>query len=135
MIGIEFVKDNPFTTYPATLDVERIQQVLTNFVINAVKFTQEGHIRLGYREQDGGLYFYCEDTGRGIPKDKQTSIFKRFVKLDEFVQGTGLGLAVCKSIAMRMGGRIGVDSEGLGHGSTFWMWIPERTRPTGAVYS
>lgn len=122
--AIAFIKDNPYTTYPVSLDVERIQQVLTNFVINAIKFTESGHIRLGYREQDGGLYFYCEDTGRGIPKDKQSSIFQRFVKLDEFVQGTGLGLAVSKSIAARMGGRIGVNSEGLGHGSTFWIWIP-----------
>jgi len=122
--NISFIKDNPYTTYYTTLDTGRIQQVLTNFVINASKFTESGHIRLGYRERDGGLYFFCEDTGCGIPKDKQDIIFERFVKLDEFVQGTGMGLAICKSIVERMGGRIGVDSEGEGRGSTFWMWVP-----------
>ena len=122
--NITCIKDNPYTTYNTTLDTGRIQQVLTNFVINASKFTERGHIRMGYREQDGGLYFYCEDTGRGIPKDKQDVIFDRFVKLDEYVQGTGMGLAICKNIAESMGGRIGVDSEGEGKGSTFWMWVP-----------
>ena len=77
--NITCIKDNPYTTYNTTLDTGRIQQVLTNFVINASKFTERGHIRMGYREQDGGLYFYCEDTGRGIPKDKQGVIFDRFV--------------------------------------------------------
>ena len=84
---------------------------------------------MGYRYYEGddqqpGLYIYCEDTGTGIPKEKQASIFERFVKLDEFVQGTGLGLAISKSIVERCGGTIGVTSEGLGHGSTFWCQIP-----------
>ena len=95
---------------------------------NAVKYTKQGHIRVGYRkeEREGkeGLYIYCEDTGTGIPKDKQASVFERFVKLNEFVQGTGLGLSICKSIAERCGGQIGIDSEGDGHGSTFWIWVP-----------
>ena len=122
--GVSFIKENPCTTLPTCLDIGRIQQVVTNFVINAVKYTKEGHIKVGYRLKDGGLYIYCEDTGAGIPKEKQASVFERFVKLNEFVQGTGLGLSICKSIAERCGGRIGVDSEGLGHGSTFWIWIP-----------
>jgi signal transduction histidine kinase len=71
-----------------------------------------------------GLYLYCEDTGTGIPKDKQASVFERFVKLNDYVQGTGLGLSICKSIAERCNGRIGVESKGEGHGSTFWIWIP-----------
>ena len=122
--GVEFQKDNPYPTFPAVLDRGRIQQVLTNFVTNAVKYTHEGHIRVGYREQDGGIYFYCEDTGAGIPKDKQASVFERFVKLNDFVQGTGLGLSICKTIVERCGGHIGVNSEGEGKGSTFWFWTP-----------
>ncbi len=122
--GVEFIKDNPYTTFTATLDTGRVQQVLTNFVTNAVKYTHQGHIRVGYREQKNGIYFYCEDTGAGIPKDKQASVFERFVKLNDFVQGTGLGLSICQAIADRCGGDIGVTSEGEGHGSTFWFWIP-----------
>lgn len=122
--GISFEKDNPYDTFTTTLDIGRLQQIITNFVTNAVKFTKQGHIRLGYRYERYGLYIYCEDTGMGIPKEKQSLIFERFVKLDEYSQGTGLGLNICKSIAERCGGRIGVNSEGLGHGSTFWVWIP-----------
>lgn len=121
---VQFWKDNPYKSFVTTIDPGRIQQVLTNFLTNAVKFTKEGHIRLGYRYQDDGLYLFCEDTGAGIPKDKQQIVFNRFVKLDEFVQGTGMGLAICKSIAESCGGKIGVDSEGAGKGSTFWLWIP-----------
>ena len=123
--GIPFIKDNPYTTFPAVLDKGRIQQVLTNFTTNAVKYTKTGHIKVGYHEQDGGIYLYCEDTGAGIPKEKQNAVFERFVKLDDFVQGTGLGLSICKSIAERCNGRIGVTSEGEGKGSTFWLWIPK----------
>ncbi len=121
---VQFWKDNPYKSFVTTIDPGRIQQVLTNFLTNAVKFTKEGHIRLGYRYQDDGLYLFCEDTGAGIPKDKQQIVFNRFVKLDEFVQGTGMGLAICKSIAESCGGKIGVDSDGAGKGSTFWLWIP-----------
>lgn len=127
--GVEFIKDNPYDTFPATLDKGRIQQVLTNFTTNAVKYTHQGHIKVGYREQDGGIYFYCEDTGAGIPKEKQASVFERFVKLNDFVQGTGLGLSICKAIAERCGGKIGVTSEGEGHGSTFWLWTPRNITP------
>ncbi len=121
---VKFLKENPYDTFVTSLDIGRVQQVLTNFVTNAVKFTERGHIRIGYRYKRHGLYIYCEDTGKGIPKDKQQKIFERFVKLDEFVQGTGMGLAICKSIAERMGGEIGIESEGEGKGSLFWMWIP-----------
>ena len=131
--GVEFIKDNPYASFHTSLDKGRIQQVLTNFTTNAVKYTHEGHIKVGYRQEarsvnDGqsqnGLYFYCEDTGAGIPKEKQASVFERFVKLNDFVQGTGLGLSICKAIAERCGGEIGLTSEGEGHGSTFWLWIP-----------
>ena len=127
--GVEFIKDNPYDTFPVVLDIGRIQQVLTNFTTNAVKYTHQGHIKVGYREQDNGVYFYCEDTGAGIPKEKQASVFERFVKLNDFVQGTGLGLSICQAIAERCGGKIGVTSEGEGHGSTFWFWTPRQITP------
>lgn len=140
--NIQFIADNPYETFYTIIDKGRMQQVITNFVTNAVKYTHKGHIRIGYRYQRGpdeekrhGIYMYCEDTGSGIPKDKQDSVFERFVKLNDFVQGTGLGLSICKSIAMRCDGQIGVISEGLGHGSTFWIWVPcerlEEQTPTG----
>ena len=132
--GVEFIKDNPYDHYVTTLDKGRVQQILTNFTTNAVKYTHEGHIKVGYRyerrmtlDEQGeadGLLFYCEDTGAGIPKEKQASVFERFVKLNDFVQGTGLGLSICQAIADRCNGHIGVTSEGEGHGSTFWMWLP-----------
>ena len=146
---VQFVADNPYDTLPTYLDTRRVQQVVTNFVTNAVKYTTEGHIKVGYRlatcPADGvapangdaaspagqGLYIYCEDTGTGIPKEKQASVFERFVKLNDYVQGTGLGLSICKSIASRANGRIGVRSEGEGHGSTFWLWIPCEVRNAG----
>ena len=126
---VQFIKENPYKTFKTHLDKGRIQQIITNFVTNAVKYTKEGHIKVGYRyceneSQQFGLYIYCEDTGTGIPKEKQASVFERFVKLNDFVQGTGLGLAISKSIVERCGGTIGVTSEGPGHGSTFWCWIP-----------
>ena len=121
--NVQFIKENPYETLLTHLDTGRITQVIINFVTNAVKYTQEGHIRVGYRIQDNGLYLYCEDTGTGIPRDKCEKVFDRFVKLNDYVQGTGLGLSICKAIAERCNGKIGVDSE-VGQGSTFWMWIP-----------
>jgi PAS domain S-box-containing protein len=120
---VEFIKDNPYGELNTILDQARINQVITNFVTNAVKYTHQGHIKVGYRQQDNGLYIYCEDTGAGIPKEQCEKVFERFVKLNDYVQGTGLGLAICKSIAEKCGGKIGVDSE-IGQGSTFWIWIP-----------
>lgn len=122
--NVQFIADNPLPSFIINVDSGRIQQVLINFVTNAVKYTQEGHIKVGYAQRDGGLYIYCEDTGAGIPKEAQQKVFERFVKLNDYVQGTGLGLSICKAIAERCHGKIGVDSEGEGKGSTFWMWIP-----------
>ena len=121
---VEFIKDNPCETLPAHLDPGRIQQVITNFVTNAVKYTQQGYIKVGYAKQDDGIRIYCEDTGAGIPKEDQKKVFERFVKLNDYVQGTGLGLSICKAISEKCGGRIGVESEGEGKGSTFWIWVP-----------
>ena len=131
-LGVEFIKDNPYDTLPIKVDVERVSQVITNFLTNAVKYTHQGHIKLGYRteirtvegQQREGLYAYCEDTGAGISPEAQQKIFERFFKVDDFVQGTGLGLSICKAFTDACHGDIGVISEGKGKGSVFWMWIP-----------
>jgi signal transduction histidine kinase len=129
--GVEFQAENPYEVLQTRLDSDRINQVITNFVTNAVKYTHQGHIRIGYRleERRGqhGVYVYCEDTGSGIPKDKHKAIFERFVKLNDYVQGTGLGLPICKAIVEKCGGEIGLESE-VGQGSTFWFWIPVEVR-------
>lgn len=101
----------------------RLLQVVSNLINNAIKFTEKGKITFGYKWQEDRLYFYVSDTGTGIPKEKQNEIFRRFVKLDSFKHGTGLGLSICQLIVARLKGEIGVDSE-LGKGSTFWFTIP-----------
>jgi len=121
--GIEFIQANPYAHLATTLDKDKLQQVVINFVTNAVKNTEQGHIKVGLEMVDDGLRIYCEDTGCGIPKDKCEQIFQRFVKLNDFVQGAGLGLSICKKIAEMYRGKIGVDSE-VGVGSTFWLWVP-----------
>lgn len=101
----------------------RVLQVLSNFMSNALKFTSKGHVYFGYEKQRNELRFFVSDTGKGIPADKRDDIFKRFIKLDSFTNGTGLGLAICQTIVNKLGGMIGVDSE-EGKGSTFWFTLP-----------
>lgn len=101
----------------------RLTQVISNFISNSIKFTKQGTIKFGYTLSDNMLRFYVKDTGCGIPKDKQNSVFDRFIKLNSFAQGTGLGLSICASIVHKLGGEIGVKSE-EGEGSTFWFTIP-----------
>lgn len=109
-----------------SIEKNRLTQVVTNMLNNAMKFTPDGSITFGYHLKDTDfLYFYVTDTGCGIADDKKDSVFGRFVKLDSFAQGTGLGLSICQSIVEHMGGEIGVDSE-LGKGSTFWFTLPYR---------
>ncbi|WP_294612491.1 ATP-binding protein [uncultured Bacteroides sp.] len=105
-------------------DKNRFMQVITNFINNALKFTRQGTIALGYEQTSPHeIKFYVRDTGVGIPKEKLDSIFERFVKLNTFVQGTGLGLSICKSLVSQMGGKIGVEST-EGEGSCFWFTHP-----------
>ena len=122
--GVELIFEEPFPECYIYTDKNRFTQVISNFINNALKFTQQGSITLGYEQvSHQKIKFYVRDTGMGIPEEKQKSIFERFVKLNTFVQGTGLGLSICKSIVSQMGGEIGVDStEGIG--SCFWFTHP-----------
>lgn len=106
-------------------DRNRVTQVLFNFLSNAIKNTIEGSITFGLVKEEEWVKLYVTDTGCGISKEKLPLIFTRFEKLNDFVQGTGLGLPICKSIVERLGGRIEVESE-LGQGSTFILYLPNR---------
>jgi len=112
-----------------TTDREKLYAILTNLVKNAIKFTTEGSIELGYSHMNepGFIQFYVKDTGIGIPRDRQKAIFERFIQSDisdkMAKQGAGLGLAITKSFVEMLGGRIWVESE-LGVGSTFNFTLP-----------
>ena len=107
-------------------DKNRLIQVLTNLVVNAIKFTSQGEIQIGYRLKDAHtLYFYVSDTGCGMSAEQCEHVFERFVKYNTFIQGTGLGLSICKMIIEKLGGEIGVQSES-GKGSVFWFTLPYR---------
>ena len=116
------MKDNlPELTF--TSDKNRLYQVLLNFVTNALKFTSEGSITIDYKIDGNEVKFSVQDTGMGIEPEKQEAIFTRFVKLNSFIPGTGLGLPICQSIVTQLGGKIGVESE-PGRGSCFWFTHP-----------
>lgn len=105
-------------------DPARLSQVLTNLLTNAAKFTVKGSVTFGYELSGDNLYFFVRDTGRGLSKENRELVFQRFVKLDEFAKGIGLGLAICRTLVEKMGGEIGVDSKGEGLGCTFWFTLP-----------
>ena len=125
----------PTTNVPMTLqceydqlliqsDREKLHEILDNLVQNAVKFTTEGQITLGYEmKDDSNVHIWVKDTGKGIADVDQERVFERFVKLDEFVPGTGIGLSVVKSHVQSLGGTVGVKSK-VGTGSTFWVDLP-----------
>ena len=106
-------------------DKKRLMQVITNFINNALKFTNEGQIMLEYRHkaESNEIEFAVTDTGMGIAPDKVDQVFDRFVKLNSFSKGTGLGLSICRSIIEHLGGTIGAESE-IGVGSRFWFTHP-----------
>lgn len=116
--------EKPFAQYILSTDRTRVSQVLINFMTNAIRFTQEGEIRIGYRLQDEHtLYFYVKDTGCGMSREEQKRIFDHFSLLDSFVQGRGLGLPICEMVIKGLGGSIGIHSE-PDKGSEFWFTLP-----------
>lgn len=118
--------DKPLSECTFYMDKNRLVQLIANFVVNAIKFTEKGVICMGYRMLDENtIYFYVTDTGCGMSKEQCDHVFERFVKYNPFIQGTGLGLSICRMIVDRLGGTIGVDSE-EGKGSTFWFTLPYR---------
>ena len=105
-------------------DRNRLREILNQYVDNAMKFTTKGVVTLGYQSHNNRLRIWVRDTGKGIPANHcNEHIFERFVKVDEFVPGTGLGLSICRSLALSIGGKVGVESK-LNVGSLFWVEIP-----------
>ena len=124
--GVELIFGELFPECYIYMDKNRFTQVISNFINNALKFTQQGSITLGYEQvSHQKIKFYVRDTGMGIPEEKQKSVFERFVKYNPFIQGTGLGLSICHMIVEHLKGEIGVNSE-EGKGSTFWFTLPYR---------
>ena len=125
----------PTTNVPITLqcamdklmiesDRDKLYEIVDNLIQNAVKFTTEGSIRTGYDLiDDNHVHIWVSDTGKGIAVADQQRIFERFIKLDEYIPGTGLGLSVVKSHVQSLDGKMGVESE-IGKGSTFWVDLP-----------
>ena len=124
--NIQIIAEPGLPSCTIETDRNRVAQVLSNFTTNAIKFTQEGNVRIGYKARDTELYFYVTDTGTGIPADKLPEVFGRFVKLNKEKKGTGLGLSISKTIVNKLEGQIGADSV-EGKGSTLWFTIPYRT--------
>ena len=120
---VEFIGRNQYGKCIVTLDMNRVKQIWSNFLTNAIKYTARGHITFGYEYSEGELRLFVEDTGIGIPEDKKDRVFRRFEKFDSFAKGTGLGLSICKAIVDQYNGKIGFESE-LDKGSVFWARIP-----------
>lgn len=121
--GVQLVCKTPHDRCFVSLDKSRVAQVINNFLTNAVKFTTQGYIEIGYLVIDDGVKVYVKDTGCGIEKDFLDKVFERFEKFNTFEQGTGLGMSICKAIVDAYSGKIGVESE-FGKGSMFWAWMP-----------
>ena len=113
----------PVRGLPIKTDREKLLEILDNLMQNALKFTSHGSVTLGYDVLGSNVRIWVKDTGKGIPAEDQEKIFERFVKLDEFIPGTGLGLSVAKSYALSLNGTMGVESQ-VGEGSTFWVEFP-----------
>lgn len=129
---VRLIVTNPWQSCNVTLDMVRVGQIMTNYVTNAIKYTPEGFIEMGYDTVEEGVRLYVRDSGIGIPDDKKSKVFHRFEKLDQFAQGTGLGLSICKAIAESMGGSVGYESR-YGVGSYFWVILPCRTDTRGGA--
>ena len=130
--GVELVLDDCEELKMET-DRNRLTQILTNLLTNAIKHTRKGFIRFGYRKVDSSVEFFVQDSGEGIPEDKIKMIFSRFVQLDDWSKGVGLGLAICRGLVEQMKGKIWVTSR-LGEGSVFYVALPlihDNTHKTG----
>jgi len=103
---------------------DRLMQIVAHYIDNALKFTTEGGVTIGCNLKVGNMRVWVRDTGKGIDSEYcGDKLFERFVKIDEFEQGTGLGLSICRSLALTLGGKVGMESE-LGVGSLFWVDVP-----------
>jgi len=122
--GIKIEVERLANTVQPFSDRHRLGEILNQYMDNAIKFTNEGVITLGYHVNNGLLRVWVRDTGKGIPASHcNDHLFERFVKIDEFVPGTGLGLSICRSLAISIGGKVGVESK-QNVGSLFWVEIP-----------
>ena len=127
--GVEIVFNTDHPSVVLHTDERRVKQVISNFLTNAIKFTEQGTITIGYELRQNEVYLSVEDTGVGISSEKLDTVFNRFVKLDNYRQGTGLGLAISKMLIEHLGGTIGADAV-EGEGSTFWFLLPLRQPDT-----
>ena len=127
--GVQLVYEPSDESLRIETDKNRVFQVISNLIGNAVKFTKEGSIKYGYELVDGQIVFHVTDTGTGIEPEKVGRVFERFAKLNKHAQGTGLGLSICKSIVERLGGQISVSSI-VGVGTTFTFTLPYNTQET-----
>ena len=127
--GVQLVYEPSDESLRIETDKNRVFQVISNLIGNAVKFTKEGSIKYGYELVDGQIVFHVTDTGTGIEPEKVGRVFERFAKLNKHAQGTGLGLSICKSIVERLGGQISVSSI-VGVGTTFTFTLPYSTQET-----
>ena len=121
--GTKLILDDVDTELYVSGDWNRIIQIISNLLSNATKFTPKGEIHFGYREKEDFVEFYVKDSGIGIPAARIATIFRRFGKVDDFVQGTGLGLTLCRMLVEKMGGRIWLRSQ-EGQGSRFYFTLP-----------
>lgn len=114
----------PMDSLVITTDYSRLEEILKHLLSNAVKFTQQGVVEVGYHKPaDGRVVIWVRDTGKGIAEENQERVFERFFKVDEFIPGAGLGLSICRVMAYSLGGNVTVESK-LGEGSKFIVEIP-----------
>lgn len=121
--GVKLILDDVDADMYVSGDWNRIIQIISNLLSNAAKFTQKGEIHFGYQEKEDFVEFYVKDSGIGIPTERAATIFRRFGKVNNFVQGTGLGLSLCRLLVEKMGGRIWLRSQ-EGKGSRFYFTLP-----------
>jgi signal transduction histidine kinase len=109
-------------------DPQRLKQILLNLVGNALKFTSEGMVTVSAQAENGCVRFAVRDTGRGIPREQQTLLFRKFMRLDTRTtapeEGVGLGLSICRELVALMGGAIELSSDGPGTGTEVRFTLP-----------